>query len=213
MQNLDVHNVLIDKLMSLRKIPSYAYGILNIKQVPMNRYEYWNINILVPVNINWEKVHITNFTSTIDTKLRSFYFKVFHKTIALNGFLCKITRRDSPNCVFCDKFDETMVHLFCDCEKVSPIWEFLLDLLIQKHYQNFNMTNFEKLFGVPTDKFLTYLMLLVKYFVFICKFKDELPNIVAFKSFVKKQKETEYFLAKKRNKLPLHFRKWRFDFD
>ena len=51
------------------------------------------------------------------------------------------------------------------------------------------MTNFEKLVGVPTDKFLTYLMLLVKYFVFICKFKDELPNIVAFKSFVKKQKE------------------------
>ena len=83
MQNLDVYNVLIDKLMSLRKIPSYAYGILNIKQVPMNRYEYWNINILVPVNINWEKVHITNFTSTIDTKLCSVYFNVFHKTIAL----------------------------------------------------------------------------------------------------------------------------------
>lgn len=213
MQNLDVHNILIDKLMSLRKVPSYAYGILNIKQVPMNRYEYWNSKILLPVNINWEEVHISNFTSTIDTRLRSFYFKIFHKTIALNGFLCKINRRDSPNCIFCDKFDETMVHLFCDCEKVSPIWECLLDLLIKKYDQNINVTNFEKLFGIPDDRFVTYLMLLVKYYVFICKFKDTLPNIVAFKSFVKKQKETEYFLAKKKNKLPGHFRKWKFDFD
>ena len=106
-----------------------------------------------------------------------------------------------------------MVHLFCDCEKVSPIWECLLDLLIKKYDQNINVTNFEKLFGIPDDRFVTYLMLLVKYYVFICKFKDTLPNIVAFKSFVKKQKETEYFLAKKKNKLPGHFRKWKFDFD
>ena len=30
-----------------------------------------------------------------------------------------------------------------------------------------------------------------------------MPAYIAFKSFVKMQKETEYFLAKKRNKLPI----------
>ena len=38
-----------------------------------------------------------------------------------------------------------------------------------------------------------------------------LPNATAFKSFVKKQKEIEYFLARKNDKLPVLFRKWRFN--
>ena len=50
----------------------------------------------------------------------------------------------------------------------------------------------------------------MKYHVYTGKFNKSLPNIVAFQSFVKKQKETEYFLAKKRNKLPAHFKEWRF---
>ena len=38
-----------------------------------------------------------------------------------------------------------------------------------------------------------------------------MPSYIAFKSFVKTQKETEYFLAKKRNKLHIHLKKWKFD--
>lgn len=212
MQNVNVHDDLINKLLSFKKIPSYAYTVLRTEQVPSKSYDYWNNKILVPVSTNWETVHNANFACTIDTKLRSFYFKIFHKAIALNAFLCKIKRKDSPNCVFCDKYDETIVHLFCECEKVTPLWEALLDLLQQKHDPNFNLTKFEKLFGVPSDKFITYLILLVKYYIHICKFKNDLPNITAFKTFVKKQKEIEYYLAKKRNKLPVHFRKWRFDY-
>ena len=59
-------------------------------------------------------------------------------------------------------------------------------------------------FGVPNDKCVSYLFLLLKYYTFLCKFKDALPNFVAFKSFVNKQKEIEYYLAKKRNILPVH---------
>ena len=62
-----------------------------------------------------------------------------------------------------------------------------------------------KLFGFPSKKKLTFLFLL-KYFIYSCKFKgiDLMPAYIGFKSFVKTQKETEYFLAKKRNKLPIH---------
>ena len=38
-----------------------------------------------------------------------------------------------------------------------------------------------------------------------------MPAYIAFKSFVKTQEETEYFLAKERNKLPIHFLKWKLD--
>ena len=196
--------------MSTKKVPKNAYVLLDL-HVPDKRYAYWSDNLPVPVTINWEKIHKTIFFSTIDTKLRSFYFKIFHRAIALNDFLFKIKRKESHNCTLCDKKEETMVHLFCDCEKVAPIWHDLLVTISQKCNSIIIVTNFEKLFGICCDKFVTFLFLLLKYHIYMCKFNNNVPNIILFKSFVKKQKEIEYLIAKKRNKLPAHFKKWRFN--
>ena len=97
-----------------------------------------------------------------------------------------------------------MVHLFCDCEKVVPIWRYIINI-IEKHINNFKLSNFEKLFGLSTDKFIAHIVLVVKYYIYICKFRSESPNVDLFKSFIKKQKEIEYYLAKKSIKLTLHF--------
>ncbi len=67
------------------------------------------------------------YVCTIETQLRSFYFKLFHKVIAFNKFLHKIGRKDSPLCFFCDKVPETEVHNFCECEKVTTILNELQD--------------------------------------------------------------------------------------
>ena len=101
--NLDIHDSLVTTLNAAKKVPKHAYKVLNVPHLPEKRYEYWNSQITVPDCITWEKVHKANFTCTIDTRLRSFYFKIFHKTIALNTFLYKIKRKDSPNCAFCEK--------------------------------------------------------------------------------------------------------------
>ena len=208
--NLDIHDSLVTELKAAKKVPKHAYRIINVSYPLDKRYEYWNSKITVPDDIIWEEVHKTNFTCTIETRLRSFYFKIFHNTIALNAFLYKIKRKDSPNCVFCDNQEESITHLFCDCEKVTPIWTYLLNI-IKKHINNFNLTNFKKLFGFSSDRFITYLLLVAKYYIYICKFKGDLPSVDLFKSFIKKQKDIEYFSAKKRNKLVSHFKKWRFD--
>ena len=103
-----------------------------------------------------------------------------------------------------------MIHLFCDCESVSPIWQSLIDTIHLKHNPNFRLTRFQKVFGVITDKLLSYLFLCLKY-IYLCKFKDKKPAFNAFKCFLKVQRESEYYLAKKRGKLPAHFGKWKFD--
>ena len=85
--NLDIHDSLVTTLNAAKKVPKHAYKVLNVPHLPEKRYEYWNSQITVPDCITWEKVHKANFTCTIDdTRLRSFYFKIFHKTIALNTF-------------------------------------------------------------------------------------------------------------------------------
>ena len=81
---------------------------------------------------------------TIDTQLRSFYFKLFHRAICTNQFLHKIGRFNSPNCSFCKIFPETLLHLFCQCKKVSPLWDDLCFLINSISEESFNFSVFEK---------------------------------------------------------------------
>ena len=206
-----VHDTIVLKLINTKKVPQSTYKLLLGSQIPTKRYEFWNETVPVPSTIDWEKVHKSNYFCTIDTKLRSFYFKLFHKAIALNDFLFKIKRKISPNCSFCDKEEETIIHLFCKCEKVNPIWQDLISKISKENSLNLNINDFDKMFGIRNDKFVTYLFLLMKYHIYVCKFTNTLPNFLSFKSYVKNQKEIEYHIAKKKNKLSTHFKKWRFE--
>ena len=210
-QDLEVVPTIIEKLINARKVPRYAYNIMIEKCIPKGKLDFWSNSVDVPQNVTWEKIHTLNFNCTIDTRLRSFYFKIFHNAIAFNAFLYRIKRKNSPNCTFCKKMPETLIHVFCDCEIVSPIWQKLVDSIRRKHAPDFVLTNFGKLFGVVNDKYLSFLILSLKYFIHVCKFTDKTPVFTAFVSHLNIIKETEYYLAKKKGKLPSHFKKWSFD--
>jgi len=147
---------------------------------------------------------------TIETQLRSFYFKMFHKAIAFNSFLHKIGRKDSPLCVFCDKDPETVVHVFYICDKVKTLWNELQEWVNDK----LGINNFELMFGVSDDKFLSYLFLCCtcKFYIYRCKFQHVVPNFVAFKNFLLVKRKVEYDIAYKKDKLRNNFRKWSLDF-
>ena len=65
-----------------------------------------------PEETEWGEIHLRNFKCCVETKLRSFYFKIFHKAIAFNAFLFKMNRKDSDCCDFCKKIPETIIHVF-----------------------------------------------------------------------------------------------------
>ena len=68
------------------------------------------------------------------------------------------------------------------------------------------------LWTVPyQDNFLTYLFWCVKYYIYVCKFQNKKLNFISFKVFVKVNMETEHSIARKKDKLSAHDKKWRFD--
>ena len=179
---------------------------------PLGKILFWS-ELLNAGEVNWEKIHISNFKSTIITRIRSFYFKLFHKSIGLNDFLHKIKRKDSPNCSLCNKEPETYSHLFIECPVVSSIWDELIKIIYNKTKSPklLCVSSFQKMFGYIDDKYVTYLFLLLKYFIYVCKFQNKPPNFDGYRLFIASNKKTEYCIAKKNNKLPAHFKKWRFD--
>ena len=100
---------------------------------------------------------------------------------------------------------------FVDCHVVQPIWEETMKIINQKTKKNMTVSMFEKMFGLEQDKFITYLFLLLKYYIYICKFQNKSPNFQGFKAYINIHKDIEYRIAKKKNKLTSHYHKWKFE--
>ena len=179
---------------------------------PVEVENKWVDCLLVLEEIDWNDVHSSNFTCTIETQLRSFYFKFFHRAICTNQFLYKIGRAESPNCNFCDEHPETLVHLLCDCSKVSPLWDELCFYIDNVTDLSFNFSKFDKMFGIRDvsehDMCINFLFLCLKFYIHRCRFQQTLPNFNAFLALVRLKQNVEYRIAENKNKLKQHFKEW-----
>ena len=114
----DVEENLFDKIVASLfdngKITKSSYNIFRVKDSPSDTELFWYDALNVEDDIDWGIIHDNNFNCCIETQLRAFYLKIFHKAICTNKFLPKIGRSDSPFCYFCKKVDETLVHMFCE---------------------------------------------------------------------------------------------------
>ena len=66
-------------------------------------------------------------------------------------------------------------------------------MIRDKHDSNFTISSFDKICGIQDDKFLTYLFLCVKYYLYACKFQSKRPNFTNLIVFIKKR-DTEYYI-------------------
>ena len=90
MGTFDPYEIFSNNLILAPKVPRYAYSILLDHSPPEKSLNFWNDLFNFDVeeqDWEWEDIHMCNFKCTIETKLRSFYFKLFHRAIALNVFI------------------------------------------------------------------------------------------------------------------------------
>ena len=139
----NIFDKICSSLVGEKKVPKHVYSILR-NQASVEVENKWTDWLDVVDEVEWNDIHNANFKCTIETQLRSFYFKLFHKAICTNQFLHRIGRTDSPNCYFCNNSPETILHLFCECEKVSPLWDELCSLINNVSGESFTFSNFEK---------------------------------------------------------------------
>ena len=213
----NVFDNIVSELVKKFKVPKHAYSLLRNKDhLSQSKVENkWQECLELDKNeVEWSEVHKNNFRCTLDTQLRSFYFKIFHNAIALNAFLHKIGRSDSPLCYFCKKLPETLKHIFCDCTVVTPMWEKLRECIDNRINESATTVyaDFNYIFGVVTgnrhDRCITFLFLCLKFYIIRCKFQQVNLDFQSFLSFVKMKQKIEYRIAEKKGKLSAHFKKW-----
>ena len=85
-------------------------------------------------NSDWKKIFMLPCLTTYITHLRSFQHEILHKILFLNEKLYLFGITKSPLCSYCNKYDETPIHLFYEWNSTKYLW-----LQLNKHF-HFDLT-------------------------------------------------------------------------
>ena len=70
------------------------------------------------VKLDWRKIYILPHIATVNTQLRSFQYKILNNILLLNKKLFVFWKKNTPLCSFCNKEEETRLHIFGECTYV-----------------------------------------------------------------------------------------------
>ena len=110
-------------------------------------------------------------------KLQDFQYRLLLNKIYANETLYRWGKVDSTICNFCDKEIQTVLHMLCECETVTKVWEYIhnelllnTDNVFSKEKIIFNTVN-------ESNKHVANLLtLLSKQYIYQCKCLDKKPT-------------------------------------
>ena len=112
---------IVESLFESVKITKSSYIIFRSQENPVNAENFWIEALDINVDdIDWAFVHDNNFSSTIETQIRAFYFKIFHRTICTNQFFMNLVEL-IPVCVISVKIQLNLTFVcFVSATKSVP---------------------------------------------------------------------------------------------
>ena len=81
------------------------------------------------LTIDWKRVYLLSFRTTLETKLREFDFKILNRIVFTNEKLFRFDMAESDKCAFCQTEVESTEHLFFSCKISSVFWKHVLSWL------------------------------------------------------------------------------------
>lgn len=74
------------------------------------------------VSLPWSQVYNLPRTVAVDVYTRIFPYKCLNNILYLNNALFKMKLVDTPLCSFCNSINETVSHLFYECNITKLLW-------------------------------------------------------------------------------------------
>ena len=113
----------------------------------------------------WEQIFRLTKTLTNCTKLQFLQYRINHRVLVTNSLRHKWDSSISPLCTFCQKSNETILHIFVECEKVVQVWKMLSKWLKHFCFIDFHIKGYDIIFNRYRDSFpklVNTILLIVK---------------------------------------------------
>lgn len=201
----------IDIILKCKKGTKDMYNIMTENKENIAGQIRWN-KIYNIQKEEWKNIYEMPFYVTKCAKLQWFQFRINHKILATNTFLCKINVSNNSLCTFCKNEEETIEHLFWECQKVQ---EFLyrvkqkfnvidIYILYSKKEFIFSLENYKK---APERQLL---LLEMKYYIYSARCMKQTLNITAFERTLKMFYWIHKQIAANKNELEKFMENWQF---
>jgi hypothetical protein len=212
---LEAENTYIVKLLQTPKPSQWAYSTF-IKRIPFRdkSKEKWEDILQTQfTDGDWSDINQRAYQCTIETKARMFQYKIIHRFLATNSYLCKVKIKNSDRCDHCGNGSETLVHLFWECQYYAKqIWIDLRNWLIPVYdiSQFFNAQNI--ILGVKLDthhRLINHIILVAKWHLYASKYIQCKPVFTTLLKQIKKQYNIEKSIISHNDTLGIGLsRKW-----
>ena len=116
LEYLSHHLIKNDQILALEKhIPKelYSRSIFLKTEIPTSQKYF--IRLFPNLQCDWKDIYLLPHKVTIDTKLHIFQYKLLKNILYLNKHLFIFRKKDTKYCSFCKLQDETINHLFVEC--------------------------------------------------------------------------------------------------
>ena len=176
-----------------------------------NVYSKNQCNLPLQLNLDsndWSLIFSSKYS--VNKCVAEFQYKLFHGAIYLNTQLSKCHTVNTNLCTFCNGEIETYEHLFYECKIVKCLWKevcnfFDCDDVLQKlMWKNFLLGDFNSEFDSDVNILIPY----VKYYIYICKCKNEVPKVTNLISMLKKESSVNAYCAINNNKYEMFLDNW-----
>ena len=77
----------------------------------------------------WSDYFKIPHTANRDVNIKMLQYKILHRILATNKKLKQYGIKDSDNCDFCGIETESILHIFCECDLTTHIWQSIADWL------------------------------------------------------------------------------------
>lgn len=149
---------------------------------------------------DWKKIYILPFITTNNSKLQWLQYRINHNILVTNQILNKIKIIDNSKCTFCEQEEETLVHIFWDCELVQNLFK-----EVNTWLNNVNVSKKHMLFG-NTDKMVkgnayNIILLVIKQYIYTTRCLKKKLSLSLVKSMLKNTYELEKIAAIKKQRL------------
>ena len=197
------------KMNQLKHKLVYNYLIQSKREEPSGKVALENI---LQNELNLKAACKILYTTTIESSLRSFQFKILHNILPTNYILHRWKLKNSPRCSNCFINNETLDHLFCTCDKSITFYQNINLWLSRYNLKLPDMSVHNILIGLSPSGIKNYLVnhiiMLYKYCVFQCRGNENNLNVQFFIKLLKNKEMIEKNISQQNSRYSFLLRKW-----
>ena len=204
-----------DKMVEKQLGSKYYYlSFIKCQQPTQVIAEKWQTKLNMPIDREFIcKIFENIKVVTLNTKLRSFHFRLLHHSIVTNEKLFRWKILDTDKCTFCNVAVENTFHLIWECQVAKTIWDQIKTWVKNSSNRtlNLNLKNivFCRLTTNPMD-WVNTLCIIVMQYLYSSRCLKVIPNFARLKSQILDMHNLEKYIAVKNNKLKKHENKWKY---